>query len=269
LMTPGRLSIQVRLLRIYYSKQISIFAGLPIVWKYMAIILNIETATEVCSVNLTRNEEILFERESSEGLNHSRLLTVFIEEIFKKADPGQLDAIAVSKGPGSYTGLRIGVSVAKGLCYALNIPLIAVGTLDAFGGYTTQNPEKYLPVEIPPANALFCPMIDARRMEVYSKLFDHQGNELEPVTAKVIDENSFLKWLDQYNVVFFGNGSEKCKTKLIHPNALFCGPQKASARFMIRTVQEKYDRKEFEDIAYFEPFYLKNFIATVPKNKML
>jgi len=237
----------------------------------MAMILNIETATEVCSVNLARNGQMLCEKESLEGLNHSRLLTVFIDEIFKENgyDPKQFDAVAVSKGPGSYTGLRIGVSVAKGLCYSLGIPLIAIGTLDALGKYTAQNKNKYLPSCFPAEETLFCPMIDARRMEVYSKLFDGAGRELEPVSAQIIDENSFSSWLKNYKVLFFGNGSEKCRPALTHPNALFSGPQKASARFMIKAVQEKYENKEFEDVAYFEPFYLKNFIATVPKNKII
>jgi tRNA threonylcarbamoyladenosine biosynthesis protein TsaB len=246
------------------------FAVVLIYLQAMAMILNIETATEVCSVNLARNGKLLCEKESLEGLNHSRLLTVFIEEIFKENgyDPKQLDAVAVSKGPGSYTGLRIGVSVAKGMCYSLGIPLIAVGTLDALGEYTIQNRSNYLPSECLEEETLFCPMIDARRMEVYSKLTDSKGRELEPVSAQIIDENSFSLWLKNYKVIFFGNGSEKCRTALTHPNALFTGPQKASARFMIKAVQEKYKNQEFEDVAYFEPFYLKNFIATVPKNRI-
>jgi tRNA threonylcarbamoyladenosine biosynthesis protein TsaB len=237
----------------------------------MARILNIETATEVCSVNVSENEEVLFERESSEGLNHSRLLTVFIEEIFRENDfdPKQLDAVAVSKGPGSYTGLRIGVSVAKGLCYSLRIPLIATGTLDAMGIYTARNREQFLPADFSGNQILFCPMIDARRMEVYTKLVDAEGKEREPVSAQIIDENSFSSWLNEYNILFFGNGAAKCRQTLNHPNALFLGPLKVSARFMIKLAQEKYNKQEFEDVAYFEPFYLKNFIVTIPKNKML
>lgn len=237
----------------------------------MAKILSIETATEVCSVNVSENDEVLFERESSEGLNHSRLLTVFIEEIFKENDfdPKQLDAVAVSKGPGSYTGLRIGVSVAKGLCYSLDIPLIATGTLDAMGTYTARNSERYLPADLSGNDILFCPMIDARRMEVYTKLMDADGKERMPVSAQVIDENSFSSWLNAHKILFFGNGAAKCRQALDHPNALFLGPLKVSARFMIGLVQEKYSKQEFEDVAYFEPFYLKNFIATIPKNKII
>jgi len=237
----------------------------------MATILNIETATEVCSVNLARDGEILAEKESQEGLNHSQLLTVFIDEIFRENsfNPVQLDAVAVSKGPGSYTGLRIGVSVAKGLCYSLGIPLIAVGTLDALGKYTADLKNKYVPDSTDAENALFCPMIDARRMEVYTSLFNANGEKTEPVSAKIIDENSFSGYLNEHPVLFFGNGAEKCKAALTHPNALFSGPLKASARFMIKLAEEKYNKNEFEDVAYFEPFYLKNFIATVPKNKVI
>lgn len=236
----------------------------------MATILNIETATEVCSVNLARDGEIFAEKESREGLNHSQLLTVFIDEIFRESnfDPTQLNAVAVSKGPGSYTGLRIGVSVAKGLCYSLGIPLIAIGTIDALGKFTAAHNDEQVPDLTNTDDALFCPMIDARRMEVYTALFNAKGEKIEPVSAKIIDENSFAEYLKHHSVVFFGNGAEKCKPALTHPNALFSGPLKASARFMIKLAEEKYNKNEFEDVAYFEPFYLKNFIATVPKNKV-
>lgn len=237
----------------------------------MATILNIETATEVCSVNLARDGEILAEKESVEGLNHSRLLTVFIDEIFRENnfDPAQLHAIAVSKGPGSYTGLRIGVSVAKGLCYSLGIPLIAVGTLEALGKYAAQNRGDFIQGIENEKNILFCPMIDARRMEVYTALFNSKGENVEPVSAKIIDESSYSEYLNQHPVMFFGNGAEKCKAALTHSNAWFSGPVKASARFMIGLAEEKYIKNDFEDVAYFEPFYLKNFIATIPKNKVL
>lgn len=237
----------------------------------MAFILNIETATEVCSVNLARDGEILAEKESREGLNHSQFLTVFIDEIFRENNfnPEHLNAVAVSKGPGSYTGLRIGVSVAKGLCYSLGIPLIAVGTIDSLGKFTAIHKDEQVPDLNNTDNALFCPMIDARRMEVYTALFNAKGEKIEPVSAKIIDENSFAEYLEQYSMVFFGNGAEKCKPALTHPNALFSGPLKASARFMIKLAEEKYNKNEFEDVAYFEPFYLKNFIATVPKNKVI
>jgi tRNA threonylcarbamoyladenosine biosynthesis protein TsaB len=233
----------------------------------MAFILNIETSTEVCSVNLARNGKLLIERESSTGLNHSQLLTVFIDEIFRENgfSPDMLDAVAVSKGPGSYTGLRIGVSVAKGLCYSLGIPLLALGTLDVLGRFAAEHRFEYLNEPDIDENLLFCPMIDARRMEVYTSLFNSAGKQLEPVSAKIIDETYLSGWLQQHRILFFGNGSEKCRQALDHPNALFLGPLFASARFMIKYAEEKFNKKEWENVAYFEPFYLKNFVATIPK----
>lgn len=234
----------------------------------MAVILNIETSTEVCSVNISRNGELLFEKESFEGLNHSQMLTVFIEELFREHGLSfkNLNAIAVSKGPGSYTGLRIGVSVAKGLCYALNVPLLAVGTIDSMGKFAAANCNNY--ISDCNNHMLFCPMIDARRMEVYTALYTAEGEQVEPVSAKVIDETSFSSFLENNRILFFGNGAKKCMDVLRHPNALFIGPSEASARFMIRYAEEKYNNKDWEDVAYFEPFYLKDFVATRPgKNK--
>ncbi len=236
----------------------------------MAVILNIETSTEVCSVALAKDGILLFEKESREGLSHSELLTVFIEELFAENhfDIKDIDAVAVSKGPGSYTGLRIGVSVAKGLCYALDIPLISVGSLDAMGDFMVKKRQDYI-AENSEDNLLFCPMIDARRMEVYMAIYNTRGETIHPVSAEVIDENSFTKEFNRHKILFFGNGSEKCKAQLNHSNAMFCGPLKTSARFMFFLAEEKYNKMEFEDVAYFEPFYLKNFVATIPKNKVL
>jgi tRNA threonylcarbamoyladenosine biosynthesis protein TsaB len=233
----------------------------------MALILNIETSTEVCSVNMSRNGQLIAERESIEGMNHSRLLTVYIDELFRETGipASALDAVAVSKGPGSYTGLRIGVSVAKGLCYSLDIPLIAVGTLDVAGKYAAENHVKYLAADNPVVETLFCPMIDARRMEVYTAIYNIRGEILEPVSAKIIDENSFSGLLQNHRILFFGNGAQKCRQTLVHPNALFTGPDKASARFMIKCAEEKYNNSHWEVVAYFEPFYLKDFVATVPR----
>ena len=237
----------------------------------MATILNIETSTEVCSVNVSENGKLFFEKESLEGLKHSELLTVFIEQLFSEnnLEMKAVDAVAVAKGPGSYTGLRIGVSVAKGLCYALNKPLIAISTPDAMGIFTSQHPEQFNIENKGSENLLFCPMIDARRMEVYTALYNHNAEQIEPVSAKIIDENSFSEKLKDSEIAFFGNGADKCKKALSHPNALFAGPLKASARFMINLAEKKYNNKEFENVAYFEPFYLKNFVATVPKNKII
>jgi tRNA threonylcarbamoyladenosine biosynthesis protein TsaB len=236
----------------------------------MATILCIETSTEVCSISLAQNGKLLFEKENLEGLKHAELLTVFIEALFKenKIDFTQIDAISVSKGPGSYTGLRIGVSVAKGLCYALNVPLIAISTLDAMAYITSKNLNDYFNSETG-KNVLLCPMIDARRMEVYYAVYDANAKQQENIAAKVINENSFSNYLKDSKMLFFGNGAEKCKEKITHRNALFSGPLKASARFMIQLAEEKYNKKEFENVAYFEPFYLKDFVATVPKNKII
>ncbi len=228
----------------------------------MATILNIETSTEVCSVTIAKEGELLFKKESQEGLNHSELLTVFIENLFAENNfqLNHLDAVAVSKGPGSYTGLRIGVSVAKGLCYGLDIPLIAVNSLEILGVSAAENSSEKM---------LFCPMIDARRMEVYTALYNHKGEEIEPVSAEIIDPAFHASYLASNKILFFGNGAEKCKTQINHPNAVFGEPQKTSAQFMQKLTEEKYNKKEFEDVAYFEPFYLKNFVATIPKNKIL
>jgi tRNA threonylcarbamoyladenosine biosynthesis protein TsaB len=234
----------------------------------MGIILLLETSTEVCSVALAKEGKILDLEENQEGLNHSELLTFYIEMILKRNNlhTNEIDAVAVSKGPGSYTGLRIGVSVAKGLCYALDKPLLAVCTLDALAFYVIQH-QKEFNLELD-QDSLLCPMLDARRMEVYFAVYNHHGEYVEPVSAKVISETSFLELFEKNRIFFFGNGAAKCSAAITHQNAVFKGPQKVSARFMSDLVWQKYLRDEFEDVAYFEPFYLKNFIATVPKNKI-
>jgi len=232
----------------------------------MATILNIETSTEVCSISIAKNGMLLFKRETSEGLSHSELLTVFIEDLLaeNKFKLSELDAIAVSKGPGSYTGLRIGVSVAKGLCYGLDIPLLSVNSLEIMGIYATRHLTQYSN-----ENALFCPMIDARRMEVYTALYNSKGEEIKPVSAEIIKEDFLLEQLKENKILFFGNGAAKCKMQIIHPNAIFEGPEKTSAQFMQKLAEQKYNKKEFENVAYFEPYYLKNFVATIPKNKII
>ncbi|GAB1453292.1 tRNA (adenosine(37)-N6)-threonylcarbamoyltransferase complex dimerization subunit type 1 TsaB [Draconibacterium sp.] len=235
----------------------------------MALILNIETSTEVCSVSISQNGQTLFKKESLEGLNHSRVLTVFIEEIFKEnnIEPKMLDAVAVSKGPGSYTGLRIGVSVAKGLCYGLDIPLISVNSLEIIGIYAAQNLEKYI-LSKNEKTVLFCPMIDARRMEVYTALYNLKGEEIRQVSAEIIDEHFLSDLFESHEIMFFGNGADKCKHLITHKNSIFQGPKTTSAEFMQMIADEKFSKKQFEDVAYFEPFYLKNFVATIPKNKV-
>jgi tRNA threonylcarbamoyladenosine biosynthesis protein TsaB len=235
----------------------------------MALILNIETSTEVCSVSISQNGQTLFKKESLEGLNHSRVLTVFIEALFREnnIEPKMLDVVAVSKGPGSYTGLRIGVSVAKGLCYGLNIPLVSVNSLEILGIHAAQNQKKYHLAKDETA-VLFCPMIDARRMEVYTALYNSKGEEVRQVSAEIIDENFLSDLLENHEILFYGNGADKCKNLITHKNAIFKGPKTTSAEFMQMIAEEKFNIKQFEDVAYFEPFYLKNFVATIPKNKV-
>ena len=236
----------------------------------MSRILQIETSTEVCSVALSENGKHVLKKESLEGLNHSEMLTVFIEELFAQNNIQlkTIDAVAVSKGPGSYTGLRIGVSVAKGICYALGIPLISMNSLKIMGIYAAENLHKYFVVNNN-ENILFCPMIDARRMEVYTALYNLKGEEIKPVTAEIIGKNFLSEFLEDHQVLFFGNGAQKCKNIIKHNNAIFEGPLTTSAQFMTKVAYEKYNKKEFEDVAYFEPFYLKNFVATIPKNKII
>lgn len=235
----------------------------------MALILNFESSTEVCSVSLSKNGALLDFIESDEGQNHARLLSVFAEKLMKnnQFQFSKLDAIAISKGPGSYTGLRIGVSLAKGICYANQIPLIATSSLKAMSNYVSSHLDQFK-IEAN-NNLLFCPMIDARRMEVYTALYHDQNKEIESVSAKVIDSESFKEQLKKYTVVFFGNGASKCQLTIQHPNAIFINNIKTSAQFMCSLSQEAYENNEFEDIAYFEPFYLKDFIAGIPKKNIL
>lgn len=231
----------------------------------MAAILVIETSTEICSVALILDGLFLDMIESKEGQNHARLVTVFAEELLRRNNLSSKDlsAVAVSKGPGSYTGLRIGVSTAKGICYALHLPLIAVGTLEAMTHHVILNRAVWgIPQN---KNVLFCPMIDARRMEVFSMLYDAEGSILSPISAVVVDDLFLARELTENNVVFFGNGAEKCKNIITSPNALFIGNVDASAKYSCNLAWQLYNKNQFEDVAYFEPFYLKDFVATVSK----
>ncbi|MBL4669618.1 MAG: tRNA (adenosine(37)-N6)-threonylcarbamoyltransferase complex dimerization subunit type 1 TsaB [Flavobacteriales bacterium] len=223
-----------------------------------SIILGIETSTKICSVAISDGNKLLALKEEGGEYSHSEKLTVFIQEILKGAGLKleEIDAVAVSKGPGSYTGLRIGVSVAKGLCYALEKPLIAVDTLQAMalGGSKT---EKF---------DLYCPMIDARRMEVYTALYDDENKMVEMITAKIIDENSFVEVLNEKKIIFFGDGADKCEAILgSNSNAIFSEKGLPSAEYINQIAIQKFDKQEFEDVAYFEPYYLKDFVATTPK----
>ena len=232
----------------------------------MARILLIETATPVCSVALSENSNLLQLRETSEKNSHSGAITIFIDEVMKAAGMAyaELDAVAVSMGPGSYTGLRIGVSTAKGICYATDKPLIAISTLQAMAiGAQKGTPSRGTP-------SLFCPMIDARRMEVYNALFNSDMSVFREIKAEVITESSFKEELDHFQVFFFGNGAEKCKSVLeSRQNAIFLDDFSVSAASMIPLAEEKFSRHEFADTVYFEPYYLKDFIPGVARVKGL
>jgi tRNA threonylcarbamoyladenosine biosynthesis protein TsaB len=232
----------------------------------MAAILNIETATPLCSVALAIDGQVIAERETFEEKSHSARLTVFIEEILKEQglQIRDLQAIAIGKGPGSYTGLRIGVSTAKGLCYGTDIPLIAIGTLRIMTHYAKEVCANKS-ISLTDENILFCPMIDARRMEVFSCLYKVSGEETESISAKIIEDNTYTAHLLTSQVFFFGTGMEKCRPLLSHPNAFFLDEIYPHASSLASLSEEKYKKKQFENLAYFEPFYLKEFIATIPK----
>lgn len=224
----------------------------------MGIILNIETATKNCSVSISNGAEVISIRELNEGqFSHAEKLHSFIVEVLDTAGLSMkdLNAVAVSKGPGSYTGLRIGVSTAKGICFALDIPLISVSTL------------KCLALQIQDEAIDFViPLLDARRMEVYSAVFDNAHTQVRDTEAEIIDDNSFMAFLEKGKVCFLGDGAEKCKETIGHINATFIDNRYPSAQQMAILADDKYKAKAFEDLAYFEPFYLKDFVAGKPKN---
>lgn len=232
----------------------------------MTKILHIETATLVCSVAISDNGKCIALRESFVANSHVEMLTTFIEELINELDwkYSDIDAIAVSKGPGSYTGLRIGVSSAKGLCFSLEKPLISVSTLKAMALGMAKLIEKTN------EKVLFCPMIDARRMEVYSAIFDKENNEVRQIEAEIIDAASFSNYLKNHIVYFAGDGAEKCKANFeSQANARFLDDFKISSKDMIEIASQKFEEIQFEDVAYFEPYYLKDFIAGPPRVKGL
>jgi tRNA threonylcarbamoyladenosine biosynthesis protein TsaB len=230
----------------------------------MSCLLAIETSTKICSLVLSVDGKPVFERIHTDGASHAAQLGVFASEAVKQArkDHLKIEAVAVSSGPGSYTGLRIGVSEAKGLCYGFDIPLIAIPTLKILASQALHR----APCTVPP---LYCPMIDARRMEVYAALYDAGLNEIRPVQADIIDENSYREQLAEHTVVFFGDGSDKCRTVIQSPHAVFIEGIYPEAKAMIPLAEKALAEKQFVDVAYFEPFYLKEFQATVAKNKVL
>lgn len=226
-------------------------------------ILLIETSTKACSVALTHDFNCEFVRETLEGPNHASVLGVYVKEAMDYAREHDImpDAIAVSAGPGSYTGLRIGVSEAKGLAFGLQKPLIAVPTLKAMCCQVMFRPD----IEMEDG-ALYCPMIDARRMEVYTALYDQALGEVKPVTADIVAEDYLMDILDEHVIYFFGDGAEKCQEVIKHPNARFVNDVRVLARDMMALAVKAFNAGKFEDTAYYTPFYLKDFVASKPKD---
>lgn len=228
----------------------------------MATILQIETATQVCSAALSVNGETIALKELAAQNIHAANLTLFIQEVMAQAGLtyAALDAVAVSKGPGSYTGLRIGVSTAKGLCFAIDKPLIGINTLEMMAQGFMNTHADY--------TGLVCPMIDARRMEVFTGLYNRDLQEVLPVTAKIIDETSYQEELASQQITFIGDGAAKCKESILSANALFSDFNFNSASSMSKLAFEAFNQGNFEDLAYFEPYYLKDFVITQAKKKV-
>lgn len=227
----------------------------------MSCILHIETSTEACSVSVSEDGLAVFSQEDLKGPSHAVQLGIFVDEALSFVDSHAmlLDAVAVSCGPGSYTGLRIGVSMAKGVCYGRNLPLIGLPTLEVLSVPVLLHEEL-------PEDALLCPMIDARRMEVYAAIYDRALNVKREIAADIVDENSYLEFLDKHPVYFFGNGAAKCREKITHPNARFIEDIRLLAKWMFPLAEKAMAKDDFKDVAYFEPFYLKEFVASKPKN---
>ena len=227
----------------------------------MSCILNIDTSTNVCSVAVSQDGACIFDKEDHSGPNHAERLGAFVDEALSFIDNHAipLDAVAVSCGPGSYTGLRIGVSMAKGICYGRDVKLLAVPTLELL----------CVPVllreMVTDDDALLCPMLDARRMEVYAQLFTRSLREVRPIQADVVDADTYREYLDKHPVYFFGNGAMKSKEAIDHPNAHFIEGIEALAKNMLPLAERRMAREEFEDVAYFVPFYLKDFVAKQPR----
>ena len=221
-------------------------------------ILCIETSTNCCSAAITINGEAKAIRENLEGANHASELPVFIQSLLQEAQTQgwTLDAIALSQGPGSYTGLRIGASIAKGLCYALNIPLIPVDTLQVLCAAAIA---KIHSLNLP-TNTLLCPMLDARRMEVYTSLYNLKGIRTQEIEAKIIDSTSFAQQLTHQHICFFGNGADKCKPIITSENAHFIDNILPQAQFM-GAIAQTLPQLGIKQVAYYEPFYLKEFVA--------
>lgn len=227
----------------------------------MSSILHIETSTTACSVAVSEDGQNIFRKEDLNGPSHAVSLGVFVDEALSFADSHgmPLDAVAVSCGPGSYTGLRIGVSMAKGVCYGRNLKLIGIPTLKVLCVPVLLYHDEL------PDDALLCPMIDARRMEVYAAVYDRALRPVRDIAADIVDEHSYADYLQEHPVYFFGNGAAKCKEKLTHPNAHFIDGIQPLAGMMFPLAEKAIAEGRFEDVAYFEPFYLKEFVAGTPK----
>ena len=236
----------------------------------MSTILHIETSTDVCSVAVSEDSQVIFHQEDHSGPNHAERLGTMVDEALSFTDNNAIpfDAVAVSCGPGSYTGLRIGVSMAKGICYGRDLKLIAVPTLELL----------CVPVllrEIPEDDALLCPMLDARRMEVYAGIYTRGLKPVREIGADIVTEETYKEYLDQHPVYFFGNGAKKCfegdgvagdKTPVInHPNAHLIEGIEPLAKWMQPLAERRFLNEQFEDVAYFVPYYLKDFVAKMPK----
>ena len=227
----------------------------------MSYILNIETSTDVCSVAISDSGQVIFNKEDHSGPNHAVKLGVYVDEALDFLDSHglPLEAVAVSCGPGSYTGLRIGASMAKGICYGRGVKLIAVPTLElmAVPVLLGEHPEE--------EDALIVPMLDARRMEVYAEVLDRALKVVRPIQADIVDADTYKEYLDKHPVYFFGNGAAKCMETINHPNAHLVEGIEPLAKNMAPLAEKRFVEGKFEDVAYFVPFYLKDFVAKMPK----
>lgn len=226
----------------------------------MSCILHIETSTDVCSVAVSEDSQVIFQQDDHSGPNHAERLGTMVDEALSFTDSHAIpfDAVAVSCGPGSYTGLRIGVSMAKGICYGRNLKLLAVPTLELL----------CVPVllrEMVEEDALLCPMLDARRMEVYAAVYDRALHEVRAVGADIVEADTYMAFLDEHPVYFFGNGAKKCMEVINHPNAHYIDGIEPLAKWMQPLAERRFVNGQTEDVAYFVPFYLKDFVAKMPK----
>lgn len=226
----------------------------------MSCILHIDTSTSVCSVAVSEDGLCIYHEEDLTGQHHAELLGTYVDQALTFIDSHAipLDAVAVSSGPGSYTGLRIGVSMAKGICYALGIPLLSVPTLQLLTVPVLLGRELE-------DDALLCPMIDARRMEVYAAVYDRALREVRGTQADIVEADTYKEWLEQHPVYFIGNGAEKCRQVIEHPNARWIEGIVPLAKHMFPLAEKKLLNQQTEDVAYFVPFYLKDFVAKTPK----